>query len=300
MGISRRSFASRMLKLAIIVVFGLLATPALSDKRKLMDKIHKYNVLSRCWGEKEMHKFSMEIWEAMKYCGEAPTAMNPVALVGDNQLDALRNLLKNPAVAALLKQQTQSSPWDTLGRRKREDYEASEEDKMEFMEDIMDFKAGMMTKFSNLSCVLTQMKMLDAEGNINMELYSMKTLYPWLKDTPAGSDPVFLKKMVDSFSDCYDISRSWPQQSLDRNPVTKKHGRHMIFFECAKKMEYKLCTKFEVSQWIESIYGDLTKANLGLPGDKYDAAAVALMAMYSAATPEEIFVDDFFWQKSKM
>merc|ERR1711973_249834 len=207
MGISRSFCNFRMLRLAIIAVFGLLAAPALSDKRKLMDKINKYNMLSRCWGEEAMYGYSMQIWAAMNYCGEAPSSMSLFNPVQDNQLEALKELLNNPNVAALLKQQTtKTSPWDSLGRKKREDYEATEEDKMEFMEDIMDFKTGMQSKIGNLSCVLTQMKMLDASGNINMELYSMKTLYPWLKDTPAGSKPGFLEKMVDGFSDCYDIS----------------------------------------------------------------------------------------------
>merc|ERR1712168_333286 len=201
-------------------------------------------------------------------------------------------LLSNPAIAALLQQQR--------GKREVEGLIGkNEEDKMELMEDLLDFKAGMETKIGNLACVLTQMKMLDAAGDINIDLYSYQSLYGMLKDTPAGADVSFLRKMADGFSDCHDISRSWPQQSLDRKPITKKHGRHIIFFECAKKVEMKMCTKFQISQWLELLYGDYASANLGLPADKYDAAAMAIKAMYSATTDEEMFVDDFFWQSSK-
>ena len=32
-----------------------------------------------------------------------------------------------------------------------------------------------------------------------------------------------------------------------------------------------------------------------MPGDKYDKAMMAVKVMMHAATPEEKFVDDFFW-----
>merc|ERR1712198_2468 len=297
---SRRSTDFRMLKFSFVAVFGmLLVAPAYSDERKLMEKINKYNLLAQCWSNEFMIKWSVEIVKAMEYCGEMPSSNSLFAPVGNNQLDVLRGLLNNPAIAALL-QQKSSNPWESLGKRKRSLGEPDEADKLEFMDDLMDFKTGMAAKIGNLSCVMTQMKMLDAAGNINMELYSLKTMQSWLKDTPAGSDPAFLKKLAEKYSDCYDISRTWPQKSLDRNPITKKHGRHMIFFECAKKVEDKMCALRQVSEWLMFMYGDYTKYDLGLPADKYDAAALAIKTLYSSATEEEKFVDDFFWSKSKL
>merc|ERR1712179_742211 len=131
----------------------------------------------------------------------------------------------------------------------------SEEDKMDFMEDLADFKEGWENKLGNLSCVLTQLDMLDAAGNINMNKFSYQSMANVLKDSPAGSDPAFVKKIADGYSDCYDISRSWPQQALDRHPVMKEHGRHMIFFECSKKIQTQMCSKFQIAQWMDVLYG---------------------------------------------
>merc|ERR1712110_1243560 len=55
-----------------------------------------------------------------------------------------------------------------------------------------------------------------------------------LKKTLAGEDPEWRQKLIRGYTDCYQVASNWPQQSLDRNPITKVFGRHMIFFKCAK------------------------------------------------------------------
>ena len=55
-------------------------------------------------------------------------------------------------------------------------------------------------------------------------------------------------------------------------------------------------------QWLETIYGsdpNEDPSEYGLPEDKYDAAAVSVMVLNHAATPEEEFVGDFFWGMGK-
>merc|ERR1711977_535928 len=42
-----------------------------------------------------------------------------------------------------------------------------------------------------------------------------------MKDWKTG-----LAMMINSYMDCNDIAQSWPQESLDRNPLTKKFGRN--------------------------------------------------------------------------
>jgi len=288
----------------ILSVLGMMAAPAFSDKQKMMHKMAKYNLLERCWGEDLMTMWSLKLHKACEYCEtvQSNTAFLPSPLAAADQLQALRGLLANPAFAQLLQSQTNRN---SLGRKKRQAnglLNPTEEDKQEFYDDFMDFKHGMETKFGNLSCVLTQLEMLDAAGNINMEFFSYENSLKMMGNTPAGSDPVFLKKFVAGCDDCYDISRSFPQKALDRHPMHKEHGRHMIFFECMKKMEVKMCTKFQINQWLETMYGPLDKLpqELNLPVDKYDASAVALKTMYSAASDEMKFVDDFFWGPSKM
>ena len=296
-----------MKALLILSVVAVAASPALADKQKMMQKMAKYNLLEQCWGREAMTEWSLKIHKACEFCediqapiyGLSQGVSNPSVT---NQIDALRGLLANPTIAALL----QSNSGSSFGRRKRQTNNGllnpSEEDKEEFLEDFMDFKGSMMTKIGNLSCVLTQLEMLDAAGNINMETYGINKMSQYLRRTPAGSDPAFLQKMADGFSDCYDISRSWPQKALDRHPMHKEHGRHMIFFECAKKMEAKMCTKFQVHQWLETMYGplDTLPQMLDMAVDEYDAAAVALKTLHYAASDEMKFVDDFFWGPSKM
>jgi len=295
-----------MKTILILSVLGMMAAPAFSDKQKMMQKMAKYNLLERCWGRESMTQWMLKIHKACEFCEDIQAPIygmsNQQAPLVANQIDALRGLLSNPAIASLL----QSNSGSSFGRRKRQAnglLNPTEEEKEEFYEDFMDFKSGMMSKMGNLSCVLTQMEMIDASGNINMETYSMSKMKLYLRNTPAGSDPVFLRKMADGFSDCYDISRSFPQQAIDRHhPLHKEHARHMIFFECTKKMEEKMCTKFQINQWLETMYGPLDNLpqKLNLPVDKYDASAVALKTMYSAASDEMKFVDDFFWGPSKM
>ena len=310
----------RMLKLVILSVVGVLAASAGdSIEWKTMQKIHKFNLLSKCWGDEAMTQFAVWIHKACEFCEEIPllptaggltpfNVYNPrPAAVEDNQIEALRGLLANPSIAALIQPQGWASTWQPFlsnGRSKRAAalLNPTDVDRMEFAEDIADFKQDMQTKIGNLTCVLTQMKMCDANGNINMDAYSYESMSKMFGQTPAGSDPVFLRKLADSFSDCYDISRAWPQQALDRNPLTKEHGRHMVFFECAKKVEDKLCAQFEIKQWMETLYGPIEEnaEKFGITGDVYDAATMALKVKYSGASEEMKFVDDFFWGKSMM
>merc|ERR1712071_440426 len=105
------------------------------------------------------------------------------------------------------------------------------------------------------------------------------------------------KKMVEGYMDAYSIASNWPQQSLDRNPLTKIFGRHMIFFHIAMKMEKKNCYKAQMYDWLQTLYGnsdDFNWSQVGLPADKYDRASVAVMVMQQAETKEQMFVKQFF------
>merc|ERR1712013_248075 len=93
-------------------------------------------------------------------------------------------------------------------------------------------------------------------------------------------------------------AENWPQAPLNRNPLSKIFGRHMLFFKCADKAERKMCAKAQMLKWLETIYGtdpSMDPSEHGLPKDKYDAAAISIMVLNNAATPEEEFVGEFFW-----
>lgn len=65
----------------------------------------------------------------------------------------------------------------------------------------------------------------------------------------------------------------------------------------------KLCAKAELVEWLETWYGKADKRTLrqiGLPEDKYDAAVISMNVLREAMTPEERFVQKFFWGKNEM
>ena len=285
--------------LCLLVVF----QSSTANKKKMMQKMNNYNLFARCFGEKFMSGYALAIWKSTEFCEEikAPIfdtqkTFNDNSANQKDNLNALIKLISNSATLL----------GNKASRKKRQAnggfLNLDENDKMEFLEDVSVFKEDMHTKIGNLSCVLTQMEMLDAEGKINMAGYRLETLVPLLGNSPAGSDPLFLKKLADGYSDCEAISRTWPKASLERHSTTEIHGRHMIFFECTKKVEETMCTKFQILQWLETLYG---KANveqnvkIGLPADKYEAAVMSLNVLEAGASKEEAFVDDFFWQGSK-
>jgi len=309
----------KMLQLLVLSLLGSLAHASISMDGKISQKLNHYNAMANCFGHEMMMEESLKIHKAMEFCKNVQSPMfNPssgvkpfnAASISTDQISALRAVLNNPALASILAP-AQNQQWEQvwgnfLNRNKRQAtqglIDVSEADEREFIEDIMHFKNSMYTKMGNLSCVLTQLEVLDSSGEINMEYFSYNTMIRHLSSTPAGSDPAFVRKMADGFSDCWDISRAWPQKSLDRHPMTKQHGRHMIFFECAKKSRAMMCTQFQMRQWIDAWYGKDEEAeqSYNLPGDKYDRAAMAIKVLMESATPEEMFVDDFFWSKSKM
>ena len=99
---------------------------------------------------------------------------------------------------------------------------------------IITFKEDIGTMLGNLTCVLTKMNMLDSSLQVNLKLWTTDIWQQLnLKKTLAGEDPEWRQKLIGGYTDCYQVASNWPQQSLDRNPITKVFGRHMIFFKCA-------------------------------------------------------------------
>lgn len=112
-----------------------------------------------------------------------------------------------------------------------------EDDFMEFLDDFDDFKEGMATKIGNLTCVMTELKMLTPELKVNIEYYTRSVEEDEDIDVSESEflqDPEWLERLRTGYQDCYDISESIPSAALMGNPLTKVFGRQMIFFKCAK------------------------------------------------------------------
>ena len=202
------------------------------------------------------------------------------------------------------------STWNQVGggeaglrRKKRSGNAVEEANRRRLMADYTDFRWSMATKLGNLSCVMSQMQMLDEAGNINLDHFMMVEGRVWgggSDPKSAASDPLFVTKLKEGFLDCYNVAQAWPQAALDRNPLYQKYGRHMIFFNCATKVEEQMCTKYLARQWLEQLYGRLDEELLGVLGpevaaDPYEAAAMVMRLKYETASPEEELVDKFFW-----
>ena len=59
----------------------------------------------------------------------------------------------------------------------------------------------------------------------------------------------------------------------------------------------------EAGEWLTSLYGEdpsVNYAQYGLPSNKYERAALAVKVMAEAATDQEEFVGDFFYNNNHM
>merc|ERR1711963_1366659 len=278
---------------------------AMSTRQEIQMDMEKFNNDAMCWGVENMMYYRLAQYQAMEECSKygqfsalpAP-ANNPfTTLPGDaknpwTNVPQLVDSRRNPLAKLFNRNRNSNSDkWANLwsdflnGRSKRqaeeggllEIDEAAELEK--FLADYDEFKEDIGSMIGNLTCVMTKLEQLD------------------LKKTLAGEDPEWRQKMIGGYTDCYQVASNWPQQSLDRNPITKVFGRHMIFFKCAMKQEKKMCGMAQMYSWLKTLYGDSDDFNwsqFGLPQDKYDRAALTIMVQTQAASKEERFINDFF------
>jgi len=294
------------MKFLLLSLLGFLAVEAGEEEMKqIMNEINAFNLRSHCWGEENVLAYDIAVLEATDKCMQLAPAYDLVELLKplNNPFTTLPGTVNNPfqKLTSFQNVNQLTSLWRSKRQASSGLLNADQNDFIEFLEDFGEFKEGIATKMGNLTCVLTEMKLLTPDLKINIEEYTkpvaeIEGFKPEI--SVAGQDPAFAKKLSEGFMDCYRISENWPQAPLNRNPLKKIFGRHMIFFKCADKTERKMCAKAQMLQWLETIYGtdpEYDPKEHGLPEDKYDAAAVSIMVLNNAATPEEQFVGDFFW-----
>merc|ERR1712107_429945 len=146
--------------------------------------------------------------------------------------------------------------------------------------------------------------LLDFNLQVNMKAYTDDL---WTKmdlsQPMAGEDPEWRQMLENEYKDCYDIARSFPQTALNKNPLMKVFGRHMVFFKCARKAEAKCCGMACANDMLETLYStndQFNWAQYGLPQNKYERAAWTMKIMYGTASKEEGFVHDFFFTDPMM
>merc|ERR1711970_894013 len=303
-------FIMRDLVLLALVASGM----AMSTREAIQMDMENFNNYAMCWGVENMMTFRLAQYKAMEECGRSGLAsgmVKPTNPFADDQQNPLNRLFnnansRNPLSALLSRNSIGNSAqnaWDSLFRSRRQAEEGlleiDEKEELErFLEDYDEFKEDIGSMIGNLTCVLTKMNMLDSALQVNLKLWTTDI---WqqinLKKTLAGEDPEWRQKLIGGYTDCYQIASNWPQQSLDRNPITKVFGRHMIFFKCAMKQEKKMCGMAQMYSWLTTLYGnsdDFNWSQFGLPTDKYDRAALTVMVQTEASSKEDKFVNDFF------
>jgi len=277
---------------ALLVSSGVEATMELMQK--MVNEVNTHRLKAECFGEVNKNMYDKAIEGAMEKCMQLAPAFNLASLIGDSP-----NTLRQPFKSL---QFSNLDSLVSLWRSKRDTglVNVDEDDFVEFLDDVADFKGNMAAKMGNLSCVLTEMKLLTPDQKINIEEYikDASEIEGFdLEASPLASDPEWWQRLVRGYQDCYDISESIPQTALDKNPMKKRFGRQMMFFKCADKNEKMNCALGQMKQWIESYYApderDMTE--YGLPEDKYEAAGLSLMVKYNGASDEEKFLSNFFW-----
>merc|ERR1712055_1276815 len=275
------SHCANMLKL-VLLSLGLAAAQSPDMMREIMQQINKFNMRQACWGETNTINYAVSIIKAQEKCMQLAPTYDLVSVLTpqSNPFTTLPGQITNPfqRISEIQSLDQLTSLWRTKRQATEGILNPDQDDFLEFIEDFGDFKEDIAGKMGNLTCVLTELKYL-------------------------AKDPEWSKKLADGYSDCYKISENFPQTALNRNPLTKIFGRHMIFFRCANRNEKRMCAQGQMLKYLEAMYGkdDSKKpSEFGLPDDKYDAAAVSIMVMQNAASSEEEFVGNFFWGEMGM
>jgi len=306
--------------LRFLTITALVA--AATASHMLAKKIHKdmlvMNSMTACWGKGNMLAFKVGMKKAMETCmNENHSGLlkpaNPLLALLSQNADTLpfptnnnpfqslpAQINQNPFKSSNVNLGAWNKLWNSRNKRQVEGLlQPTEEDFKEFLMDFEDFKGDVASMMGNLTCVLQKMELLDSNLQINMKYYTGEG---WnkidLAQTMAGEDPEWREMLEDSYKDCYDIARSFPQSALNRNPITKVFGRHMVFFKCAKKAEVKSCGMACANDMLSTLYGTNDQFNwsqYGLPQNKYERAAKTLMVMYGTASKEEHFVHEFMF-----
>jgi len=272
--------------------------------KKFMKQIAMYNYKSACWGQENVDNGILELIKCTEKCMQQEPSFDIEAELHGNKNPFAPMIQQENPFKSLLSNDFENL--QSLWRNKRSAngggfLEASQADFIDFLQDYKMWGHDLVTSIGNITCVMQETGLLTEDREINMEHYTNwdnTESFDASKSLP-GQDPELKEKFVTAFSDCKAIADSWPQSTLNKNPITKAFGRNLIFFKCANKAEHMLCGMGQMYQWLEKLYGkddgSESYAEYGLPDDKYDAAVISLMAMDAGASVEEKAVSDFFW-----
>jgi len=295
-----------MLRLVLLSLACAATVISSGMDNKIQRNIDVYNADVACWGKDNALAFHVGLVQAIEQCtnfGKPSNLLKPA-----NPWQTVQSANTLPAG---LNRGNIANFWSNSlfnNRQKRQAtgglLETDEDDLQDFLDDFEEYKEDIGSKMGNLTCVMSKMDMLDSALQVNIAEYTGGF---WdkmdLSKTLAGSDPLWRQMMNSGYTDCYSIAQTFPQETLNKNPVSKVFGRHMIFFKCAAKVEKKCCYEAQMYDWIKTLYGEdpsFNWAQFGLPNNKYELAALTVKVMTETASDEEEFVGDFFYGDAHM
>jgi len=325
--IAERKGKSSSGKMKSLVALTLVLAVAAGDMmlmKKIKHDMMMMNSQAMCWGQGNMYYYKMYMMQAMEECvtghsshvkptnpfaqlnrPQNPFQTLPASIQAKNPFSGGNSFNKKPTVNPDSLKSILFSNFDSRKKRQTDGLiEITEEDFAEFLGDFSDFKDDVASKMSNLTCVLSKLDMLDSDYQVNLKAYTEEVWKEMdLSQTLAGEDPTWRQMVIDGYSDCYDIAKSFPQSALNKNPIMKVFGRHMVFFKCTKKVEAHCCGMACANHMLETMYGpsdNFDWSQYGLSNNKYERAAMTMKVMYSTASPEESFVHNFFYMDPMM
>jgi len=266
------------------------------EEMKIEQHMNAWNSDVQCWGKDNVAKCRMKEHEACELC-----AQQPMMDITSLKAAALQTRMYNPMQVQpskyqpmLIPQYTIPSPytWTNLGGPLHHIGKRSF-DNAEILNEFEDFKEEVHSKISNLTCVLTNLGMLDKNTlQVNMKMYQEDLWNQIDVSQSMAADPVWKDKLTNCWNKCHSIAQAWPEEALESNPLHKVLGRQMIFFKCAMKAKKKLCCAGQACRMLETYHPEV---QLSMPGkDKYDVAALTAHVMMNSKTEEMEFIDNFF------
>merc|ERR1712012_1020809 len=245
MGVS--AWVNRTMRGLSVLLLGLLAALTNgqgSAMKEIMEGIDMYNFRARCWGEANVDKQIAALETAKKICSQVAS---PLERFGS--FARLR-----PFFASRRQDHANNRFSDGNGI-----LNPDKDDILEFLGQFADFKSNVASRMGNLTCVLKEMKMMTPDNKINIDAYTSdlggESSFGMdfnIKGS-AVSDPEWRRKFSEGSRDCYKLAQNWPQSSLNKNPITRLFGRHMIFFRCADRTERKLCSEAQLFHGLEKL-----------------------------------------------
>jgi len=288
-----------------------IASGAGTYETELLRGIDIYNFRSKCWGKQNVDKYALLTEKAKRECMQMEPSFDFPGHSDGPQNPFLRPNNNNPFEK--LTRGGDFSDLQSLWRTKRDAseglVEVDEDDFYEFLQQVNDNRHLRLNSLGNLTCVLQKTGQMTEDMEINMEWYTTalraeepENGFTWDAEGSAAQDPEWREKIATAYEDCHEMSKSWPASSLNRRPLARMFGRQMIFYKCADRAERRVCTEAQLLENLETFYGSESDeetaeriAAIGLPEDKYDAAAISVAVLSNAQSEEEKFVERFLW-----